>query len=98
MVARVHNVLAMSFDVLSTAEVKMSTTSHNISEANVPLARVPSKDDLTNAGFKAANSVGTQLLSRSILHDGSYACGQSSVSDDDLITAAQRGDQHAFVE
>jgi RNA polymerase sigma-70 factor (ECF subfamily) len=76
----------------------MSTTSHNLNEANVPLPRVLRKDDLTSAGSKAANSLGTQLLSGSILHDGSDACGQSSISDDDLITAAQRGDQHAFVE
>jgi RNA polymerase sigma-70 factor (ECF subfamily) len=37
-------------------------------------------------------------LSRSSLHDRNYPCGHAEVSDDDLITAAQRGDQKAFAE
>jgi RNA polymerase sigma-70 factor, ECF subfamily len=76
----------------------MSTTSYNPNEAYVPPARVPRKEGLTNAGSKAGNSPGSQVSSRSSLHDGNYACGHSEVSDDDLITAAQRGDQKAFVE
>ena len=32
------------------------------------------------------------------LHDGNCARGHAEVSDDDLITAAQRGDQRAFAE
>jgi RNA polymerase sigma-70 factor, ECF subfamily len=31
-------------------------------------------------------------------HNGNCACGRADVSDDDLITAAQCGDQKAFVE
>lgn len=31
------------------------------------------------------------------MHHGNYVCGHSEASDDDLITAAQRGDQRAFV-
>ena len=31
-------------------------------------------------------------------HDGNYACDYIEVSDDDLITAAQRGDHQAFEE
>ena len=76
----------------------MSTTSYNPNEAYVPPARVSRKEGLTSAGSKAGNSLGSQLSSRSSLHDGNYAFGHSKVSDDDLITAAQRGDQKAFVE
>ena len=76
----------------------MRTTSYDPNEANAPPARVPRKEGLTNAGYKAGNSLGSQLLSPSSLHDGNYACGHSEISDDDLITAAQLGDQKAFVE
>jgi RNA polymerase sigma-70 factor (ECF subfamily) len=31
-------------------------------------------------------------------HEDDYACGEYDVSDDDLLTAAQRGDQQAFVQ
>lgn len=31
-------------------------------------------------------------------HEDDYACGEHDVSDDDLLTAAQRGDQQAFVQ
>jgi RNA polymerase sigma-70 factor, ECF subfamily len=76
----------------------MGTTPYNPNEANVRPARVPCKEGLPNAGSKAGNSVDLQLLSRSTLHDGNYANGYSEASDDDLITASQRGDQRAFVE
>jgi len=76
----------------------MRTTPYNPNEANVPPAQVPRKEDLTNAGSKAGDSLGSQLLSRSSLQDGNCACGHSEASDDDLVTAAQRGDQMAFVE
>jgi RNA polymerase sigma-70 factor (ECF subfamily) len=76
----------------------MSTTLYNPNEANVPPARVPRTEGLTTAGPKAGNSRGSQLLSRSSLHGGNCAYGHAEVSDDDLITAAQGGDQKAFVE
>jgi RNA polymerase sigma-70 factor (ECF subfamily) len=76
----------------------MSTTPYNPNEASVPPARVPRREGLTNAASKAGNSLGSQLLSSSSPRDGNYACGHSEVSDDDLITAAQHGDQKAFVE
>jgi RNA polymerase sigma-70 factor (ECF subfamily) len=76
----------------------MSTTLYNPNEANVPPARVPRTEGLTTAGPKAGNSRGSQLLSRSSLHGGNCACGHAEASDDDLITAAQCGDQRAFVE
>jgi RNA polymerase sigma-70 factor (ECF subfamily) len=61
-------------------------------------ARVPRKEGLTNAGSKADNSPGSQLVSHSSLHDGNFECGHSEVSDNDLITHAQRGDRKAFME
>jgi RNA polymerase sigma-70 factor (ECF subfamily) len=76
----------------------MSTTSYNPNEGNVPSAGVPRRQSLTNVESEAGNSLGSRLSSRSSLHDGNYACGHSEVSDDDLITSAQRGDQKAFVE
>ena len=75
----------------------MMTTLPNPNEANVPPARAPRKEGPANAGSTAGDSLGSQLCSSSI-HDGNCACGQSEVSDDDLITAAQCGDQMAFVE
>jgi RNA polymerase sigma-70 factor, ECF subfamily len=76
----------------------MSTTPYNPNEANVPPARVPCKEGLTTARPKAGNSLGSQLLSRASLHDGNFTRGYAEISDDDLITAAQRGDQKAFAE
>jgi hypothetical protein len=76
----------------------MSTTSHTPNEGNVLPAGVPRRQSLTNAESESGNFLGSQPLSRSILRGGSYGCDRSEVSDDDLITAAQRGDQQAFVE
>jgi RNA polymerase sigma-70 factor (ECF subfamily) len=76
----------------------MMTTLLNPNEADVPRARVPRKKGPTDTGSKAGDSLGSQLVSPSSLHDRNCACGHSEVSDDDLITAAQRGDQMAFVE
>jgi RNA polymerase sigma-70 factor, ECF subfamily len=74
----------------------MSTTSPNPNEGNVPPAELPRKKRPTSAGSKAA--LGSQLSSLPSLHDGNCASGHCVVSDDDLITAAQRGDEKAFVE
>lgn len=76
----------------------MSTASYNPNEANVPPARVPRKEDLANAGSEDGDFLGSPLLSRSSLHDENCAIEHAEASDDDLITAAQRGDQKAFVE
>jgi hypothetical protein len=76
----------------------MSTTSHNPNDGNVPPAGVPRRQSLTNTESEAGNFRCSQPLSRSILRGGRYGCVHSEVSDDDLITAAQRGDQQAFVE
>jgi RNA polymerase sigma-70 factor (ECF subfamily) len=76
----------------------MGTTSYNPNEGNVSPAEAPRKDGFTNAGSETGSSLGSRLLSRSGLHDGNHACVHSAISDDDLITAAQCGDQQAFVE
>ena len=76
----------------------MSTSPYSPNEVNLPPVRVPHKQNLATVGPEAGNSRGPQLLSRSSLHDGNRACGHAEVSDDDLITAAQGGDQKAFAE
>lgn len=76
----------------------MSTTSYNPNEQSVPPAGVRRKQRPKSVESKAANPLGSQLSSRSSLHDGDYAPPHSGVSEDDLITAAQLGDQKAFVE
>jgi RNA polymerase sigma-70 factor (ECF subfamily) len=76
----------------------MSTTSYDPNDAHVPPAGVPLIQSPTNAESKAGNFLRSQLLSRSSLHEGNYVSGYSQASDDELVTAAQRGDQQAFVE
>jgi RNA polymerase sigma-70 factor (ECF subfamily) len=75
----------------------MSTTFCTPTEGNVPPAGAPRRQNLTNSESEVGNSLNTQLLSRSSLHVGNCACAHSEVSDDELITAAQHGDQKAFV-
>jgi RNA polymerase sigma-70 factor (ECF subfamily) len=76
----------------------MSTTSYDPNEAYLPAPRVPRKQRPMSAGSKVGTFLGSQPSSRSSLHDGNYAYIYSQASDDDLVTAAQRGDQQAFVE
>jgi RNA polymerase sigma-70 factor (ECF subfamily) len=76
----------------------MRITPYNPSEANVPPSRKPRKEGPRKVGSKTGDSCGSQLSSRSTLHDGNYGPGYSEASDEDLITAAQCGDQMAFVE
>jgi RNA polymerase sigma-70 factor, ECF subfamily len=76
----------------------MSTTSYDPNQAYLPAAGVPREQRPAKTGSKAGNSVGSKLLLRSSRHENNCACGHSEVSDDELITAAQRGDQQAFVE
>jgi RNA polymerase sigma-70 factor, ECF subfamily len=70
--------------------------SYDPNERNRPLARVPRRQSLTNAESQATNLLGSPPLSRSSLH--SCGSGYPEISDDDLITGAQCGDQQAFVE
>jgi RNA polymerase sigma-70 factor (ECF subfamily) len=76
----------------------MSTTSYNPNEGNVPPAGIPREQALTGAESEASNFLGPQPMTRSSPRNGSYGCGHSEVSDDDLILRAQCGDQQAFVE
>ena len=82
----------------AATEEQMSTASYNPNESNVSLPEAPRKQCPTSAGSEATNLLGSQRLSQSIQHDRNRAIGDSFVSDDDLITAAQRGDQQAFAE
>lgn len=75
----------------------MSATSHNPNERNVPPAGLPHGGGLTSAKSGAVNSISPQLLTRSSLRK-ECGFGQSEVSDDDLISRSQCGDQQAFVE
>jgi len=76
----------------------MSTTFCDPNDAYLPAAGVLRKQHTPSAESKTDNFLGSQLLSRSSRHESYFAFGESDVSDDDLITAAQRGDQSAFVE
>jgi RNA polymerase sigma-70 factor, ECF subfamily len=76
----------------------MSTTSYHPNEGNIRSAGVPLRQNLANAESETGNLLESQPLSRSSLRGGSYGSGHSEVSEDDLITAAQRGDQQAFME
>jgi RNA polymerase sigma-70 factor (ECF subfamily) len=76
----------------------MSTTYYNPNSTNAPPCGMLRREGPTNAGSNSGNSPGSQPLSRSNLQGGNCARVHSETSDDDLITAAQHGDQMAFVE
>jgi len=77
----------------------MGTTSYDPNGAYLPAAGILRKQSVTNSsGCEPDNLLGSSLLSQSILQDGKCERSHPGVSDDELITAAQRGDQNAFVE
>jgi RNA polymerase sigma-70 factor, ECF subfamily len=76
----------------------MTITSYDPNDAYLPATGVLRKESPTSTGSEAANLRDSRLMSRSSRHESNCACGDSDASDDDLITAAQRGDQKAFVE
>ena len=76
---------------------KLSTSSYEPNQTYVP-ALAHHEQLPANAGSRACNLLRSQALSRSSQHDEGNMCGDSYVSDDDLITAAQLGDQQAFAE
>jgi RNA polymerase sigma-70 factor (ECF subfamily) len=76
----------------------MIATSYDSNETYLPGAGVTLEQRPASAGSKPDNPLGSQALSRSNTCGDSYGCSTSEVSDDDLITAAQRGDQKAFAE
>ena len=75
----------------------MSTTSYNPNETHAHPVGMPLKQSPTSRGFNVANMLVPPPSPRSIQHDSNYAYGHSQVPDNDLITAAQGGDQEAFV-
>jgi RNA polymerase sigma-70 factor, ECF subfamily len=74
----------------------MSTTSYRPNEAYFTPTGVPLERSSINASPTAANCLSSQPSSRLSLHDDDRAVGHFEFSDDDLITAAQRGDHQAF--
>jgi RNA polymerase sigma-70 factor, ECF subfamily len=76
----------------------MIATSYDSNETYLPGAGVTLEQRPASAGSKPDNPLGSQALSRSNTCGDSYGCSKSEVSDDDLITAAQRGDEKAFAE
>jgi RNA polymerase sigma-70 factor (ECF subfamily) len=96
--ARAHDLSLCVRKACPQRRSKLSTTPYNPDEVNVPAARVPSEEGLITAGPNAGDSRGSQLLSRARLHGGNCALVHAELSEDDLIAAAQRGDQKAFVD
>jgi RNA polymerase sigma-70 factor (ECF subfamily) len=76
----------------------MSPTSYHPSDAYLPTARVLLKERPITAGTQASKPRNSQSSSRSIRLDSKFICTECDVSEDELITSAQRGDDQAFVE
>ena len=76
----------------------MSTAFYNPNDTHVTSDGMAFKPNLTNPGAKAASVLLSQLSTQSNPSDGNSHCGRHQVSDDDLVTAAQCGDEQAFVE
>ena len=76
----------------------MSTTSYNPNDAYLPAAGIPPQRHPASAGSKSGNGLDLQLSPRSNRHMRKCGPGDSDASDDDLINAAQRGDENAFME
>jgi RNA polymerase sigma-70 factor (ECF subfamily) len=76
----------------------MSTTSYRPNGAYFTPAGVQLERSSINASPKTANCLGSLPSPRVSLRDDHHAGGHCEVSDDDLITAAQRGDHQAFEE
>src|ERR1700757_3903294 len=76
----------------------MSTAFFNPNEAGIPPGGMLHKRGSTNAKCNLDTFLNSHLLSLSNIHDGHIVIEPSAASDDDLVSAAQRGDQRAFVE
>jgi RNA polymerase sigma-70 factor (ECF subfamily) len=76
----------------------MDATSYNPDKVNVLPAGILREQSLRNAESEAGKFLGSQPSSRSRLRGGSYECGYTEASDDDLIAGALCGDQQAFAE
>jgi RNA polymerase sigma-70 factor (ECF subfamily) len=76
----------------------MSTTCSDSNDAYHPALGVSRNQEPTSAKPEIGNALGSQLLAGSIRHGSNGASNDCDASEDDLITAAQRGDQNAFAE
>lgn len=76
----------------------MSAAIFNPHEANVPLPVLPSTQGATESECNLEKYLCSQLLSISGSQKAKFANNLSEASDDDLISAAQLGNQQAFME
>jgi RNA polymerase sigma-70 factor (ECF subfamily) len=76
----------------------MSTAFENPSERDVPPIAMPCKQNPAEVESKADSSPRSERLSLSRRCDSEYAGSRHELCDDDLITAAQCGDEQAFME
>jgi RNA polymerase sigma-70 factor, ECF subfamily len=76
----------------------MNTSSCNPGEHPILPAGIVVEQESPKERSETGKCHSLQPLSRASLHDSNCACDRSKAPDDDLITAAQRGDQQAFVE
>jgi hypothetical protein len=76
----------------------MTTTAYSPDDGSAPAVRPPRIQSRTIAESKASAFLDSHCQSRSGFHDSNYTRSGFNASDDDLITAAQYGDQQAFVE
>jgi RNA polymerase sigma-70 factor (ECF subfamily) len=76
----------------------VSTAFYNPNDLNVPRTGVPPRLAPTNAGYTFVKCLDSHPLSMSAVHNGDRRFGLSNVSEGDLISAAQMGDQRAFME
>lgn len=75
----------------------MNTALYNPNEANIPPIGMPAGKD-SKAGRNLGKRLRSHLLSLSSTHSGNLAPALSEAGEDDLISAAQMGDQRAFME
>jgi RNA polymerase sigma-70 factor (ECF subfamily) len=75
----------------------MSTTLYNPGDAHAAPVGALRKQSVPYAGSKPSNSLGSKPLSRASLRDADFVGSNGVESEDDLITAAQNGDEHAFM-
>jgi RNA polymerase sigma-70 factor (ECF subfamily) len=76
----------------------MSTTSYDPNHAYLPMPGMLRKQRPVGARAIAGDLQSSQLLSQSNQNKSSCVRGDCTASDEDLINAAQRGDQNAFME
>src|ERR1700733_9438955 len=76
----------------------MSAISYDSENSDLPWIEVPRNQDGADAGRKANTLLSIQLSSQTIRSKTSQERDLFDATDDDLVTAAQLGDQRAFLE